>query len=567
MIGWISKRVASPWSRRTRWTPLLQNQREFQRTLAKERSRVDRDGTFFGFVILRLTNLTDAKRQTVELAKLLHKRLRDTDEKGHLGLGRIGLILPATNSSSSEYVLSAVLRLAGSQGLKIDGEFFVYPEQHDQSHPDRQDQSGQFHLTNRETTEGRTPVKSQSSVLMAAMYPAYPTWKRVLDIAGALVGLVFSAPFLVLCALLIKLTSRGPILFRQQRTGYLGQPFEILKLRTMVVHAEDLKAKLQERNERDGPAFKMRHDPRITKIGKFLRSTGLDELPQLVNVLRGQMSLVGPRPLPIDEANQCKGWQKRRQEIKPGLTCFWQLACIFLFVSQLLALGLAQVGMHESWFGPPAVPLRTALSEAKGLMGAWFSTELLERLDMILMMVLIANKAELGFYAAAVPAASIMIIFPNAAGIYAFNRGARHDERLSTRDAWKFLGVGLGVQFAIAIFLAVVLPLLIRTFYGEDFGPAITFAWLLLPAGIFRGLLQTCDSYLRARKKPGVGAKARFVGVPILLATSFFAEPWLGSQAIPVGLSIAQLVCFVIVAWGVLHDTREHTQMELACSA
>lgn len=326
MIGWISKRVSTPWSRKTRWTPLLQNQREFQRTLAKERSRVDRDGTFFGFVILRLTDLAGAKCQTIERAKLLHRRLRDTDEKGHLGFGRIGVMLPATDSSSSEFVLSEILRLTQAQGLTIEGESFVYPERRDGPGSDQRHESDQVLIPRDESVTKRLPVKGHSVAPITSMHPMYPAWKRALDIVGSLVGLTLAAPFLFFSAVLIKLTSRGPVLFCQQRTGYLGQPFEIFKLRTMIVNAAELKAKLLEKNERDGPAFKMRCDPRITVIGKLLRSTGLDELPQLVNVLRGEMSLVGPRPLPTEEADQCLGWQKRRQEVKPGLTCFWQLA-------------------------------------------------------------------------------------------------------------------------------------------------------------------------------------------------------------------------------------------------
>ncbi len=143
---------------------------------------------------------------------------------------------------------------------------------------------------------------------------------------AAAVGLLLSAPIILTAAILIRLTSRGPAFFAQRRIGYLCQPFLIYKLRTMVVNAEALKGELMERNERDGPAFKMRNDPRITPIGRILRSTGLDELPQLWNVLTGDMSIVGPRPLPVSEAEQCEPWQRARMNTKPGLTCYWQLA-------------------------------------------------------------------------------------------------------------------------------------------------------------------------------------------------------------------------------------------------
>jgi len=336
MFAWISKRLSTPWSRRTRWTPLLENQREFQRTLAKERSRVDREGGYFGFVILRFTELHNVRGQSVHLAKILHRRLRTTDEKGHLGYGRLGLMLPMTPQLGCDLVLVDVLRIARLAGIEIEGEALVYPERSDRGHT----VDDQLHQGHRVETEDESETAnaggsfaqmaslrtaSKSSTL-AMMLPKYPTWKRFLDIAGASLGLVIAAPFLLICGLLIKLTSRGPILYRQERTGYLGQTFTIYKLRSMVDNADALKAALRESNERDGPAFKMRGDPRITLVGKLLRSTGLDELPQLVNVLRGDMSLVGPRPLPVEEAAQCAGWQRRREEVKPGLTCFWQLA-------------------------------------------------------------------------------------------------------------------------------------------------------------------------------------------------------------------------------------------------
>ena len=320
MFAWIGKRVNAPWNRKTRWTPLLLNQREFQRALAKERSRVERDGNCFGFIILRLQNLNDVRRQSVQLAKLLHRRLRDSDEKGHLGVGRIGVMLPSTGSVASEYVLEDLLRLARLQGLAIEGEAFVYPDQESPKENSNSD-------TGAEAGSLEEVVESKiSSAPLAVMIPAYPSWKRALDITGASIGLLVSSPILLLMAGLIKLTSGGPVIFKQRRTGYLGEKFEIYKLRTMVCNAEELKAALQALNERDGPAFKMKRDPRITTIGRFLRATGLDELPQLLNVLRGEMSLVGPRPLPIDEAAECNSWQRRRMEVKPGITCFWQIA-------------------------------------------------------------------------------------------------------------------------------------------------------------------------------------------------------------------------------------------------
>ena len=130
-----------------------------------------------------------------------------------------------------------------------------------------------------------------------------------------------------LIALLIKVTSPGPVLFRQQRSGINGQPFTLYKFRTMVTNAEQLKHELAAMNEMNGPVFKVSNDPRVTPIGKFLRKYSLDELPQLYNVLRGEMSLVGPRPLPVDEVKRFNDLaHRRRLSVKPGLTCLWQIS-------------------------------------------------------------------------------------------------------------------------------------------------------------------------------------------------------------------------------------------------
>jgi len=150
--------------------------------------------------------------------------------------------------------------------------------------------------------------------------------KRLLDIAVAGVAILLLSPILVIAAIAIKLTSRGPVLFRQERIGVNKRRFKILKFRTMFPNAETMMARLEKHNEVAGPVFKMKNDPRITPIGKFLRRSSIDELPQLLNVLAGDMSLVGPRPLPVrDYEGFNEDWQRRRFSVKPGITCLWQV--------------------------------------------------------------------------------------------------------------------------------------------------------------------------------------------------------------------------------------------------
>jgi len=149
--------------------------------------------------------------------------------------------------------------------------------------------------------------------------------KRIMDVCFSLILIIFLSPLLLAISLGIKLSTPGPLIYKQTRVGLRGRPFELLKFRTMVVNADQLLESLKAENEADGPAFKIKDDPRITKIGKVLRKTGLDELPQLFNILRGEMSLIGPRPPLLDETRQYKRWQLRRLSVKPGLSCFWQI--------------------------------------------------------------------------------------------------------------------------------------------------------------------------------------------------------------------------------------------------
>jgi lipopolysaccharide/colanic/teichoic acid biosynthesis glycosyltransferase len=153
-----------------------------------------------------------------------------------------------------------------------------------------------------------------------------PLWKRLMDIAGSSLGLIVFSPLMLAAVALIRLTSNGPVLFVQHRAGVGGRPFRFFKFRTMVVNAESLKKDLVACNEQTGPVFKMRRDPRITRLGRILRITSVDELPQLWNVFKGDMSLVGPRPPTLEEIREYRPWQKRRLDVTPGLTCIWQVS-------------------------------------------------------------------------------------------------------------------------------------------------------------------------------------------------------------------------------------------------
>jgi exopolysaccharide biosynthesis polyprenyl glycosylphosphotransferase len=159
--------------------------------------------------------------------------------------------------------------------------------------------------------------------------------KRLCDVVAAATALLLLGPALLLVALLIRIDSPGPVLFRQKRIGRHGKAFRIFKFRTMYDGADSMKQQLLSRNEGADGFFKMTNDPRVTRVGRWLRKTYMDELPQLINVLRGEMSLVGPRPLVLDEDRRINGWQRGRLDLTPGMTGFWQV------------LGSSRVPLHE----------------------------------------------------------------------------------------------------------------------------------------------------------------------------------------------------------------------------
>lgn len=164
---------------------------------------------------------------------------------------------------------------------------------------------------------GFSPTLTRQSALAA---------KRIFDVVGASVALLLALPLFLVIALAIKLGSPGPLIFRQERVGFHGRRFWMYKFRTMVEGAELMRGQVEHLNAMNGPVFKAAHDPRLTAVGRVLRKRSLDELPQVINVLKGEMSLVGPRPLPVYEASQIKGAQRRRLAMRPGITGLWQVS-------------------------------------------------------------------------------------------------------------------------------------------------------------------------------------------------------------------------------------------------
>jgi len=150
--------------------------------------------------------------------------------------------------------------------------------------------------------------------------------KRIIDIFCSLFGLILLAPILAIVSVVIRLESKGKAIFVQERVGHRGKLFKMYKFRSMDMDAEMKKHGLKDKNEMSGPMFKIKEDPRITKIGKFIRRTSIDELPQLLNVLKGEMSMVGPRPSLPEEVNEFEPWMMERLEVKPGITCYWQIS-------------------------------------------------------------------------------------------------------------------------------------------------------------------------------------------------------------------------------------------------
>jgi lipopolysaccharide/colanic/teichoic acid biosynthesis glycosyltransferase len=305
--------------------------------LHRERLRADRSNTEVAAVLFELTGGSAGSLR--RLARILLARARVTDDVGWASDDQLCAVLPETGVAGAHRLANCVCDAAERHGMTV--RYTVYTNGRDEV-DSRGDGSGGAGASQSLSSSSRLPSSPQGPMLSPRLYATVggdhasmplemlfsepmPAWKRATDVAGASVGLILAAPLMAAAALLIRISSRGPVLFRQWRAGLYGSRFSIIKFRTMIPDAERLKAALRPMSEQDGPAFKMANDPRVTLVGRILRATSLDELPQLWNVLKGHMSLVGPRPLPVQEADGCERWQRRRLDVVPGLTCIWQV--------------------------------------------------------------------------------------------------------------------------------------------------------------------------------------------------------------------------------------------------
>lgn len=320
----------------------------FSECLLKERVRCDRGGPRFCLLVFESTDSSVAEEQIAEIGTVLSKHLRITDELGRLEDEVVGALLTDTSVEGAWTVANKVVEKLLTDRNPPRASVYCYPsdssvddarkgeqeyastvcdsdanDEDDGDEDDGEHKDGE--ITNGDESGTDMPRHDSTSLQRFFAQPV-SSFQRVRDILASILGLILLSPVLFFVGVAVKVTSKGPILFRQQRTGLGGKPFTILKFRTMRLGAEEEKAALLSQSEQDGPAFKMARDPRITSIGGFLRRSSLDELPQLWNVLRGDMTLVGPRPLPCEEIDSCTNWQRRRLDVTPGLTCTWQVS-------------------------------------------------------------------------------------------------------------------------------------------------------------------------------------------------------------------------------------------------
>jgi lipopolysaccharide/colanic/teichoic acid biosynthesis glycosyltransferase len=337
LLGFLGAAIAS------RTSPdacRLYSPEQMRRIIERERARSDRGNSVFAVLTLTFPKAC-APAELALLAAIFDRRLRITDDAGLLAPSTVCLTLPETTAQGAWSLARDILRLLPAEMQRAQCDVYTHPASEGPRGAARKQQrrkratngaANNGPATNGAQVNGAAAngatahLNGSSQPVRALLVRPLPAWKRLLDVTIAAIALFLLWPLFVGIAGAIKLTSPGPVFFRQQRAGLNSQPFLFYKFRTMIVGADTMKAQLSALNEVDGPVFKIRRDPRITRLGVVLRKTSLDELPQLWNVLRGDMSLVGPRPPECQETESYLPWQRRRLEATPGLTCIWQVS-------------------------------------------------------------------------------------------------------------------------------------------------------------------------------------------------------------------------------------------------
>lgn len=342
---------------------------EFRRLIARERSRADRVVSELSLVVLDLSHANWRDLQPAELLFAIQGRVRETDAVGWFDRKSLGILLPDTSSVGAYKVATDLRDRLHWSPTQASWRIYTYPRERFPDHESDDQDQPRFDLRSTkargwfgqgstaraaradsaprrntarlqavaphdyatdgdpqeiDSPEPRAPI--EFAPLRTVLEPRRSKIARCIDVVAASAGLILVSPLLLAAGLAIKCTSPGPVFFRQQRTGQGGRTFNFYKLRTMCADAEARKKDLLSLNEQTGPVFKVTRDPRITPVGRILRKTSIDELPQLWNVLKGDMTFVGPRPPLPAEVAEYERWQRRRLDIAGGLTCIWQIS-------------------------------------------------------------------------------------------------------------------------------------------------------------------------------------------------------------------------------------------------
>lgn len=321
----------------------------FNRVYIAERTRSERHDRRLALLVVGTVD--GGRRELDALLGVLATRIAPPDTLGRIDARRVGVLMPETGPAKGRRIASALVAELAKAGLSAncilyvdtsgpaeEEEAFMLPDGVSASGPVGGDPA--FPATTNAVPTGeirsggsidevseirRRPETSWVQDTSALDLVRLPRWKRVIDVAASSIGLVLLLPLFALIAIAIKLTSAGPVFFVQKRMGPGHRAFDFYKFRTMYLDAERRRAELEGQNEQSGPIFKIRNDPRITPVGRILRKLSLDELPQLLNVLRGEMTLIGPRPPLVSEVEEYERWQRARLNILGGLTCTWQV--------------------------------------------------------------------------------------------------------------------------------------------------------------------------------------------------------------------------------------------------